>query len=71
MPGVGDGPDSRFDGVGTIQFVKGSANGLPDEVAAIAWTNALVHGFNQGVVKADVQTHGHRTAHWAVGIGCG
>jgi hypothetical protein len=67
VPGVSDGPDSRFDGVGTIQFVKGSTNGLPDEVAAIAWTNALVHRFNQGVIEAYVQAHGHSIAHTCAG----
>lgn len=47
----------------TDDLLDGPAHCLGDEAAPFAGTDDAVEIADQGVIKRDVQTHGHRTAH--------
>jgi len=60
---TGEDPETRFDVFAAPCVVERAAQGVGDESAATASAHALVELFDELVIEAYVQSHGHNVAH--------
>jgi hypothetical protein len=60
---IGEDPQTRFDVFAAPCIVERSAQGLADECAATAPAHVLVELFDEIVIEAYVQSHGHSITH--------